>query len=458
MKTNYLISAVSLLLLSTFVVSAQTPTAAAVPLSPAQQKLALAQAGIEKNPEYVEYHNDLASALTRRARETADPVYYRQAEEALQKSFRLAPDNYNGQKIQVQILLGKHEFTQALELAKELNARFADDIFVYGLIADAASELGNYREAETAVQWMLNLRHAGASGFLRVAYLRELFGDTDGALEAMNAAYEATNPGEVEERARTLTRMARLALASGRIESAETLLRRALKLFPGYHYALTELAGVRTVQQKHAEALDLWRRECQSVPHPRNLYALAGALEQAGRVAESKRAYAEFEEKARGRIESADNANRELIFYYADRARKPAEALRIARREVAQRRDTHTLDAYAWALFVNREYAESRRQMERALSVGIRDANFLYHAGAILAKLNDRRTAKRYWQQSLDLNPVSASAKSARQALARTGAPLGSVPRRRAGHRIPSDRKVGSGLRASGTKPTSTDS
>lgn len=444
---NYLLSAVSLLLLLTLAVSAQTP-AAGVPLSPAQQKLALAQAGIEKNPEYVEFHNELALALTRRARETANPVYYRQAEEALQKSFRLAPDNFNAQKIRVQILLGKHEFTTALELAKELNTRRADDIFVYGLIADAASELGNYKEAETAVQWMLNLRHAGASGFLRVANLRELFGDTDGALEAMYAAYEATNPGEIEERAWTLTQMARLALSTGKIEFAEYHLRRALKLFPDYHYALAELASVRTIQQRHAEALDLWRRESQSVPHPRNLYALAGAFEQAGRVAEAKLAYAEFEEKARGQIESADNVNRELIFYYADRARNPAEALRIARREFSQRQDAHTLDAYAWALYVNGEYGEARQQTERALSIGIRDANFLYHAGSILAKLSDRSIAARYWQQSLDLNPFSASAKSARQALARTGSPRrGSLPRRRSGNRLPPDRKVGSGLR-----------
>lgn len=447
LKMNHLLPAVSLLLLLTLAVPAQTPTAAA--LSPAQQKLALAQAGLEKNPEYVEYHNDLAAALTRRARETADPVYYRQAEEALQKSLRLAPDNFNAQKIRVQILLGKHEFTQALELAKELNTRLADDISVYGLIADAATELGNYREAEAAVQWMLNLRHAGASGFLRVAYLREIFGDTDGALEALNAAYEAINAGEAEERAWTLTRMARLALTTGKIESAEYLLRRALKLFPEYHYALAELASVRTIQRRHTEALDLWRRECQSVPHPRNFYALAGALEQAGRLAEARRAYAEFEEKARGQIENADNANRELIFYYADRARKPAEALRIARREVSQRRDVHTLDAYAWALYVNGEYGEARQQMERALSVGIRDANFLYHAGSILAKLSERGMAARHWQQSLDLNPFSASAKSARQSLARTGSPTGggSLPRRRSRNRLPPDRKVSSGLR-----------
>lgn len=442
---NHLISAVSLLLLLTLPAAAQTPAAAS--LSPAQQKIALAQAAIEKNPEYVEYHNELASALVRRARETADPVYYRQAEEVLQKSFRLAPDNFGAQKIRVQILLGKHEFAPALALAKELNGRLADDISVYGLIADAAIELGNYKEAEEAVQWMLNLRHAGADGFLRVAHLRELFGDIEGALDALNAAYEDTSPGEVEERARILTQSARLTLTTGKIESAERLLQQALKLFPRYHDALFQLASVRSAQARHTEAIELLRRENTTAPHPRDLSALANALRQAGRLEESKRIYAEFEAKARATIDEADNANRELIFYYTDYARRTAEGLRIARLEVAHRRDVHTLDAYAWALHANGKYVEARKQLDSALSVGIRDANFLYHAGSILSKLNHRLEATRYWQQSLDLNPHSASAKSARQALARTGSPGEPTPRRRSRSRLPLDRKVGRGLR-----------
>lgn len=415
-RMYHLLPAASLLLLLALVVSAQTPTAT-VSLSPAQQKIALAQIAIKKSPEYAEYHNELASALVRRAQETADTVYYRQAEESLQKSFRLAPDNFNAEKIRVQILLGKREFVKALELAKELNGRMADDIPVYGFIADAAIELGKYKEAEEAVQWMLNLRYAGAGGLVRVARLREVFGDVDGALDAMSAAYETTN--EADEHAQILTQSARLSLMIGKVESAEKLLRRALTLFPEYHDALVNLANVRSMQQRHAEAIELWRRVNQSVPHPANLYALAGALNQAGQIEAAKRAYAGFEEQARGRIESTDNVNHELVFYYADVARKPVEALRIARFEAARRHDVYTLDAYAWALYVNGNYAEARKQIEAAMAVGVRDANVLYHAGSILSGLNDRTTATRYWQQSLDLNPLSESAKSAQEALAR---------------------------------------
>ncbi|MEJ7713591.1 MAG: hypothetical protein WKF84_28030 [Pyrinomonadaceae bacterium] len=119
-----------------------------------------------------------------------------------------------------------------------------------------------------------------------------------------------------------------------------------------------------------------------------------------------------------------------MIFYYADHTRKPTEALRIARLESARRRDIHTLDAYAWALYVNGDYAEARRQIERALTIGFRDAAFLFHAGSISSKLNDQARAARYLQQSLDLNPLSESAKSAREALTKSVLYKGRATRR----------------------------
>ncbi|MEJ7713592.1 MAG: tetratricopeptide repeat protein [Pyrinomonadaceae bacterium] len=244
----------------------------------------------------------LASALVQRAHETADPFYYGEAEAALRNLIVWLPTISMRRKFALRFFSVNMNSARGLKLAKELNDRSADDIQVYALMADAAIELGDYREAEEAVQWMLNLRYAGASGLARVARLRQIFGDTDGAFEMMNAAYEAISPSEVEERARNRTFVARLALTTGNVEYAEKLLQQTLRLFPEYPHALIELAGVRTVQQRHAEAADLWRRVNHLVPHPRNLYGLANALEQMGQVEEAKGAYVEFEVKARSLI------------------------------------------------------------------------------------------------------------------------------------------------------------
>ena len=386
--------------------------------SPAERSIAQANRLIEKNPKDFEAYNALALALSRRARETSDVSYYARAEEALQKSFAIAPNNFDGARTHVWLLLGRHEFAAALREAKKLNQKIPDDVMTYGFLTDANVELGNYQDAETAAQSMLDLRPGNLAGLTRAAYLRELFGDVEGALELMSMALESTPPAEVEDAAWILTQMAHLELAVGKTPEAEKYLQRALTLFPGYHYALTNLAKVRIEEKRYEEAIRLLEQRCHAAPHAENVFDLAEALQLAGRSEEAKKAFAEFEQKSLLETQRADNSNHELIFYYADHAHRPAEALRVAQREAAQRHDVYTLDALAWALYANGQYAEARQQVERALAVGVRDARFFYHAGAIAWKLNDRDTAEHYLRESLQTNAHSLYASASREMLA----------------------------------------
>lgn len=379
------------------------PSAEAKP-SPAEQGIAQAQRLIEKNPKNYEAYNALALALSRRARETSDVKFYAEAEETLKKSFEITPDNFDGMRIEVWLLLGKHEFAAAREEAIKLNKRMPDDIMVYGFLTDANVELGNYVEAEKSAQLMLDLRPGNSPGVTRAAYLRELFGDVDGALELMDMALQSTNPSEVEDAAWILTQMAHLQLSVGKVADAEKNLQHALTLFPGYHYALGNLAKVRMAQKHYDEAVQLLQQRYQAAPHAENLYDLAEALQLAGRTEEAKRGLAEFEQKSLLETDRADNSNRELIFYYADYAHQPLQALEVAKREFARRHDVYTLDSYAWALHVNGRNQEARNQVETALAVGIRDSKMLRHAGEIALATGDRATAQKYLQQAADLN------------------------------------------------------
>jgi tetratricopeptide (TPR) repeat protein len=177
--------------------------------------------------------------------------------------------------------------------------------------------------------------------------LRELFGDVDGALELMIMALQSTNPSEVEDTSWILTQMAHLQLSVGRAADAEKNLQHALALFPGYHYALHNLAKVRITQKRYEEAVHLLEQRYQSAPHAENLYDLAEALQFAGRTDEAKRAFAEFEQKSLLETDRADNSNRELIFYYADHAQQPLKALEVAKREFARRGNPRCQNAAA---------------------------------------------------------------------------------------------------------------
>lgn len=312
--------------------------------SPAELRMRAARGAIEAEPEEPASYNELALALARRARETADPVYYAEAERALRRSLELAPGNYEAVRTEVWVLLGQHEFERALAAARELNQRSPDDLVVYGYLVDACVELGLYAEAETACQWMLDLRPGAVAGLTRAAYLRELFGDLEGAAELMISAYGILPANEVEERAWVLTQLASLELAletPAGLGAAESALAGALQSFPDYHYALKQLARVRQRQGRPEDALDLLRRRFELAPHPENRFDLAEALLQAGRDAEAAAELVAFERDARAEMDACDNANGELVRYYLEprfaalrpAAFGPAEALRIAERE-----------------------------------------------------------------------------------------------------------------------------
>ena len=403
------IAAFLLLILGTVGGFAQGPTAPAeTQVSPAERSMAQARKLIEKNPKDFEAYNALALALSRRARETSDVKFYAQAEETLQKSFEVAPDNFDGQRIHVWLLLGKHEFAAALDAAKKLNQKMPDDVMLYGFLTDANVELGNYKDAETAAQWMLDLKPGNTPGLTRAAYLRELYGDVEGSLELMNMAYQSTPPGEVEDGAWMVTQMAHLNLAIGRIDQAEKLSQQALVMFPGYHYALGNLAKVRIQQKRYDEAVELLKQRYEAAPHAENLYDLAQALQLAGKTDDANKAFAEFEQKSLLESNRGDNSNHELIFYYADYADQPTRALEVAQREIARRHDVFTLDSYAWALYRNGQYADARKQIESALAVGIRDAKIFRHAGEIELKSGDNAAAERYLRESVELNSVGS--------------------------------------------------
>ena len=363
--------------------------------SPAEISMQKAQAQIAQHPDHYAYYNDLAMARARRARETSDVSWYGKAEEALRQSFAIAPDNFEGLKVRTWLLLGRHEFAAALESARGLNQRTPDDITVYGYLADANAELGNYADAVAAAQWMLNLRPGNIAGLTRAAYLRELHGDLAGAIELMQMAYDATPYQQTEDRAWLLTQLSHLHLLSGDLPLAERYASGALGLFPDYHYALGALAQVRMAQRRYEEAAGLFRRRYEAAPHAENLYAAAEALHLAGRQAEAAEAFAEFERRSLRESGLADNSNHELIAYYVDFGGKPAEALKIARLELARRQDVHTRDCYAWALAASGDYAAADAEIRKALAVGVRDPRILAHARAIAEKLQPPNSGRR---------------------------------------------------------------
>jgi tetratricopeptide (TPR) repeat protein len=389
--------------------------------SPAELRIEAAQKVLQKQPRRHQAYNELALALLRRARETGNNSYYQQAQKAIESSLQIQPNNFEAGQAHVALLLAEHRYHSALDEAQELNHRMPDAVLVWGYIAEAQAALGNYQQAEEAAQWMMNLRPGNLPAYLCGAALRQDWGDLEEALDFLGKALQQTPPFETEETAWILTRMARLNRQMGRSAEAETLLQQALKTFPDYYLSLEELAEVQLAQHRYAEAVELMNTRNRSFPSPSSRLLAARAFELSGRPADASKFYADFEREARSQISMPENANLQLIAYYARDARQPQEALRVARLELADRHDVWTLDAYAWALHANGKNAEACQQIEKALAVGTRDAVLFYHAGIIEATAGKSVEATHKFEQSLDLNPVSEVSEAARRAVGQSG-------------------------------------
>ena len=170
-----------------------SPARSWTPLSTADT-VAQLRARLQAAPEDADTYAALGLALLQQVRETGDPSLYGQAEQALSTALALDFDQLDALVGQGALALARHDFDAALTWGERARALMPYRADALGILVDAHVELGQYEAAVAAAQAMVDLRPDIAS-YSRVAYLRELHGDTAGAIAAMTAAVEAGPPG-----------------------------------------------------------------------------------------------------------------------------------------------------------------------------------------------------------------------------------------------------------------------
>ena len=100
----------------------------------------------------------------------------------------------------------------------------------------------------------------------------------------------------------------------------------------------------------------------------------------------------------RARGASADP--RTLALFLATRGEDVAQAVRLAREELAQRQDVLTHDALAWALARQGSVAAAEIAMSAALAEHTNDARLLLHAGEIARLAGRPEDARTYFAQA----------------------------------------------------------
>lgn len=378
--------------------------------------IANAEKQIETNPKSAKSYVQLASIYIKKARETGDFSLNSKAETAIKKALQIDEKDISARKLKASLHLTFHRFPEALEAGKMLQAEFPNDEFVYGVLTDANVELGNYKEAVEAAQKMVDLK-PNMSSYARVAHLRSLHGDHNGAVEMYKLAARTADPMDKESQSWCLVQLGDELWKNGKYAESEKVFDEALQNFPNFHLALAGKGKVRASQNDFETAVKFLTDANNRVPSVETAILLGDIYTKQSNSEKAKQQYdlVEIIEQKIG----VNNDQKRLALLWADHDKKLDEALAITKRESELRKDIFTADALAWCLYKKGQLTDAKTAITNALNLKSNDARILYHAAMIEKDLGNAKEAKELLEQALKLNPMFdlIQAENARKAL-----------------------------------------
>lgn len=374
-----------------------------IPVRDTQALVRDLQAAVRAQPSDAGSLALLGLAYQQRGRETGDSTLYGKSETALRRALGLDPRNLTAVTGLGSLALAQHRFRDALALGRRARALSPSTAKTYGVIGDALLELGRYPEAFAAFDRMSALKPSLAA-YTRIAYARELLGDTRGAEAAFRLAVDAAT-GQREPLAWTHVQLGKLYFGEGRLAPAARQYRFALAVLPGYVYALDALAYVEAARGRPDRAIALERQASNVIPLPQFVGALGDLYRADGRTREAREQYALV--AAIDRLQRANGVRTDLEQTLFDvdhgiRLRDAAVRARVAR---AERPSIDGDDLLAWALVRTGRCAEALPYSQRALRLGTRDATKYFHRGMVERCLGHNEAARTWFSRAVALNP-----------------------------------------------------
>ncbi len=366
---------------------------------------------IEKDRSDVKSIIALASLYLSEARVTGNYNYYDNAALKLINEIQgIDPKNFDALTYKAMIFLSQHHFAEALVVIKEAEVINPYSAFLYGLMVDAYVELGNYKEALVAADKMITIR-PDLRSYSRISYLREIYGDYAGAIEAMQMAVDAGSPGD-ETTEWTRVQLGKLYEYTGDLTNAETNYAIALTNRPGYAYANAGFGRLATAKKEYAKAMAYYEAADSVLKDYSFKEALAALYVVTGKDQMAKTLNNEvivMMEDAFKQSKTYDTvghyADREMAYAYLH-VNNTDKALEHALMEYNRRPENIDVnEVVAWVYYNKGEYTVALKYIETALKTQSKNPELLCRAGMIYAKNNQKAKAKELLLSALKNNP-----------------------------------------------------
>jgi tetratricopeptide (TPR) repeat protein len=316
--------------------------------------------------------------FVQKARVSNDPGYYKLAEQCGLAIEQTAPDQPDALLLRGHAAEAMHRFHEAEAIGRKLVAQ-REYVLDFALLGDALMEQGRLDEAVGIYQQMADLKPC-LQVYTRIAHMRWLKGDLEGAIEMAEEAAGTGTGRDPEPLVWAMTKLAAYRFENGDFAKATAIVDGALARLPHSAAALLLRGRILLAQDRATEALESLREAARLNPLPDPQWTLAEALHAAGQEPEAVAIDKLL--AARGAVEDP----RTYSLYLATRGQQPDEALRLAKQELTQRQDVFTYDALAWASFAAGHYEDARASSRKALAEGTHDARLQLHAGLIAAQ------------------------------------------------------------------------
>jgi tetratricopeptide (TPR) repeat protein len=345
----------------------------------------------------------LGDVLMQKGRETADASYYTHAERAYTKALEQKANHIDALHGLAWVYSVRHEFEKSIEWARKVIAADPKNNLAYGLLGDAAVEMGQYEQALDHYQKMLDLR-PDISSYSRGAHLLWLTGDIQSAGVLMAKAIKVGAPYG-ENTAWCRAQLAMMYFHNGLLIPAEKFLEQSLKQTPNNYHLLLTMGKFKAARKDYTAAIESLKKAIAIAPQHEALVALGDLYTLTGKKTEAEQQFAQVEAMHQLLKANGVQGDSQMARFYADHDRNLPEALAMAQEEYKTRPNVYVMDTLAWTLYKNGRYAEARDLIEKALKRKTPDPSLYFHAGMIYAKMGRIAPAQTYLSKALNLNP-----------------------------------------------------